>query len=284
VRVSVGAGRAGVERVGEDAVHDGVGPEPLAVAGPPRAGGQPLDDPAGGHPLVDQPAVEHPHHRGLVLVDLRVPRDAVPPGDVAVAVGAPAADPLPGPGPLQLAAAEPLGQDGPLVLGDRPLELEQELVVRVVGDRPLDELDVAGDLAGLLQREDPAGMAPGESVGAVDADDVEFARAGGVAEAVEGGAVERRARIALVDVDVIAFGFVAVCGRPAPQGAELAVDRLVAPLPLGRDAGVDRGSHGLHSDLAMNCSNEGMVATRAGSRRPARVAWARHDGGRKWNG
>src|SRR5262249_20938011 len=212
-------------------------------------------------------------------VDLQVPRDAVPPGDVAVAVGALAADPLAGPGLLQLAAAEPLGEDGPLVFGDGPLDLEQELVVRVVGDRPLDELDVAGGLAELLQQEDLVGVAPSESVGAVDADDVEFALAGGVAEAVEGGAVEPRARIALVDVDVIVFEFVAVCGRPAPQGVELAVDRPVTPLPLGRDSGVDRRSHGLHSDLAMSCSNEGMVATRAGSRRPARVAWDRHDGG-----
>src|SRR5439155_24850988 len=112
-----------------------------------------------------------------------------------------------------------------------------------------------GGLAELLQQEDLVGIAAGEPVGAVDADDVEFALAGGVAEAVEGGAVEPRARIALVDVDVIVFEFVALCGRPAPQGVELTVDRLVTPLPLGRDAGVDRGSHGLHSDLALNCSN-----------------------------
>ena len=171
-------------------MDDGVGPDPLAVAGPPRAGGQPLDDLADGHPLVDQPAVEHPHHRGLVVVDLQVPGDAVPPGDVTVAVGALAADPLPVPGLLQLAAAEPLGEDGPLVFGDGPLDLEQELVVRVVGDRPLDELDLAGGLAELLQQQDLVGIAPSESVGAVDADDFEFALVGGVAEAVEGGAVE----------------------------------------------------------------------------------------------
>ena len=84
-----------------------------------------------------------------------------------------------------------------------PLDLEQELVVRVVGDRPLDELDVAGGLAELLQQEDLVGVAAGQPVGAVDADDVELALAGGVAEAVEGRAVEPRAGVALVDVDVI---------------------------------------------------------------------------------
>ena len=97
--------------------------------------------------------------------------------------------------------------------------------MRVVGDRPLDELDVAGGLAELLQQEDLVGVAAGQPVGAVDAEDVELALAGGVAEAVEGRAVEPRAGVALVDVDVIVVEFVAVGGRPAAQGVELAVDR-----------------------------------------------------------
>ena len=62
--------------------------------------------------------------------------------------------------------------------------------MRVVGDRPLDERDVAGGLAELLQQEDLVGVASGQPVGAVDAEDVELALAGGVAEAVECGAVE----------------------------------------------------------------------------------------------
>ncbi|HMB03195.1 MAG TPA: hypothetical protein VKP69_05560 [Isosphaeraceae bacterium] len=232
-------------------MHHAVGPEPLAVARPPGPGGQPLDDLANGHPLVDQPAVEHSHHRGLVLVDLQVPRDTVPLGHVAVAVGALAGAPLSGPGLLQLPAAEPLGEDGPLVLGDRALDLEQELVVRVVGDRPLDELDLAGGPAEFLQQEDLVGVAAGQSVGAVDAEDVELALAGGVAETVECGAVEPRARIALVDVNVIVFEFVAVGGRPAAQGVELAVHGLLTPLLLGRDPGVNGRFHLVRSDSEM---------------------------------
>jgi len=253
VHVAVGVGRAGVERVGEDPVHDGVGPEPLAVAGPPGPGGQPLDDLAHGHPFVDQPAVEHPHHRGLVLVDLQVPRDAVSLGHVAVAIGALAGTPLPSPGLLQLAAAEPLGGDGPLVLGDGPLDLEQELIVRVVGEGSVDELDVAGSLAELLQQEDLVGVAAGQPVGAVDAEDVELALAGGVAEAVERRTIEPRARVALVNVDMIVFQFVAVGGRPAAQGVELAVHGLLTPLLLGRDPGVDGRFHLVRSDSEMRC-------------------------------
>ena len=120
--------------------------------------------------------------------------------------------------------------------------------MRVVGDRPLDELDVAGGLAELLQQEDLVGVAPGQPVGAVDAEDVELALAGGVAEAVECGAVEPRARVALVDVDMIVLEFVAVGGRPAAQGVELAVDGLLTPLLLGRDPGVDGRFHRVRSD------------------------------------
>jgi hypothetical protein len=264
-------------------MHDAVGPESLAVAGPPRAGGQPLEDLADGHPLVDQPAVQHPDHFGLRRVDLQMPGDAVPLGDVAVAVGGAAGAPLAGAGLLQLAAAEALGEDSPLVLGDGPLDLEQELVVRVVRDRPLDELNVAGGLAKFLQQEDLVGVASGQSIRAVDADDVEFALARGVAEAVEGRAIEPSAGVTLIDVNMIVFEFVAVGGGPATQGVELAVNRLVASLLVGRDPGVNRGSHDPRSDLDMNYLIDEDEATRAGSRRPARVAWTRHDGEQRWS-
>jgi hypothetical protein len=52
---------------------------------------------------------------------------------------------------------------------------------------------------------------------------------------------------------VIVFEFVALGGRPAAQGLELAVDRLVTPLLVGRDAGVERRFHELHSDPGKRC-------------------------------
>src|SRR4051794_23344766 len=264
-------------------MHDAVGPEPLAVAGPPGPGGQPLEDLTDGHPLVDQPAVEHPDHLGLDLLDLQVPRHAVPIGHESVAVGGLAGDPVAGAGLLELAAAEPLAEHRPLVLGDRPLDLEQELVVRVVGDRPLDELDGAGGLAELLQEEDLVGVAAGEPVGAIDAEDVELALAGGVAEAVQRGAVEPRARIALTNVDVTVLEFMAAGGRPAAEGGEPAVDGLLTPLPHGRDPGVDRRFHRARSYSKINNLLYQNIITIVVSRRPARVAWVRPDGERRWS-
>ena len=178
-------------------------PQPPPAARPPRALGQPLEDLADCHPLVDQPAVQGPHQLGLDLVDRQVSGHAIAGRDVAVAVGGPPGDPGAGPGLLQLATAEAVAEQGPLVLGDGALDLEQELVVRVVGDRPLDELDVAAVLAELLQEEDLVGVLAGQAVGAEDGQDVELAVAGGVPQAVESGAVQALAGVALVGEDVL---------------------------------------------------------------------------------
>ena len=164
--------------------------------------------------LVDRPAVEHADDLGLGLVDQQMAGDAVAPRDVAVAVGDLARGPLPGAGLRELAAAEALAQDGALVLGDGALDLERELVVGVVGDGALDEGDLAAGLAKFFEEEDLVGVLAGQAVGAVDRQDVEFPRAGGIAEAVQAGAVEPRPRIALVGEDVLRPQFVPSFGGP----------------------------------------------------------------------
>src|SRR5262249_45296870 len=163
--VAVEVAGAGVDRIGEDAVDDRGGPQPPAAARPPRAGRQALADLADGQVLVDQPAVEQADDLGLGLVDQQVAGGAVALGDVAVAVGDLAGGPLPGAGLLELAAAEALAQDGTLVRGDGALDLEQELVVGVVGDGALDEGDRAAGLAQFFEEKDLVGVLAGQAVG-----------------------------------------------------------------------------------------------------------------------
>jgi hypothetical protein len=62
------------------------------------------------------------------------------------------ADELAGAGLLQLAAAEPLAQQRPFILGDRPLDLQQELVAGVVRDGAAEECHGAAGAAELLQQ------------------------------------------------------------------------------------------------------------------------------------
>src|SRR5207248_698156 len=100
--------------------------------------------------------------------------------------------------------------------------------------------------------------------------------AGGVAEAVEGGAVEPRPGVALVNEDMIALEFVAVGRGPGAEGTDLAVDGLVTPLLLGRDPGINGGSHGPNSPLlSMGCRRP-PDRRRAGVGRPARAGGGHH--------
>jgi hypothetical protein len=86
--------------------------------------------------------------------------------------------------------------------------------VGVIGDGALDEGDLAAGLAEFFEEEDLVGVLAGQAVGAVDGQDVEFALAGGVAEAARAGAAEPRPRVALVGEDVLGPQLVPLCGSP----------------------------------------------------------------------
>src|SRR5918994_4021066 len=224
----------------------------LARARVPGPEVQPLEDLADGHPLLDQPAVEHAHERGFVLVDLEAPAGPVAARDVAVAVGRAPADEPAGPRLLQLAAPEPLAQQGALVLGDRPLDLQEKLVAGIVGDGAVEEGYRAAGAAELLEDQCLIGILAREAVRAEHRDDVDLGVADGVPQGVEPGAVEPGAAVALVAEGMLGPELVAGLVRPGAQGRDLAVDGLLALLPLGRDPGIDGGAHA--SSPSVGCS------------------------------
>jgi len=243
VAVAVGVGRAGVGRVGQDAVDDRLRPWALARARVPRPEVQPLEDLAERQPLVDEPAVEHARDRRLGVVDDQVAGRPVALGHVAVAVGRPAAEVLAGAGLLQLAPSEPLPEQRPLVFGDRALDLQQQLLVGVVADGALQEGDLAAGAAQLLQQQHLVGVLAGQAVGAEDGHRPELPGLGVVPQPVQARPVQARAAVALVRVDVRRVERVAVPIHPGAQRGQLALNGLLASLPLGRDAGVDRDLH-----------------------------------------
>ena len=144
---------------------------------------------------------------------------------------------------MQPAAAGPLGDERPLVLGDGPADLEQQLVLRVVGERPVGELDPAAAALQLLQKQDLVDGVAGQPVGVGDEDAVELGRRGEVAELVEAGATQRRPGVPVVAEDVVILERPLALRDAAAQAVELLVDGLRLGLALGRDPGVDRGSH-----------------------------------------
>nr|WP_228421535.1 hypothetical protein [Skermanella mucosa] len=91
-------------------------------------------------------------HRTVLLVD------------VAVAIRGPAGQNLTGSSLLQLAAAEAFRQHRPFVLGDRPLNLEQKLIVRVVGNGAMQELDGAAGAAEFFEQQHLVGVLASQSI------------------------------------------------------------------------------------------------------------------------
>ena len=280
--VAVGVAGAGIDGIREDVVDDRVGPHAPPASRPPRPVGQAADDRPDRQLVIDQPAVHHPHHGRLGVVDDQVAGHVVPLGDVAVAVRGPAGDPCPGPRPLDLTPAEPLPEDGPLVLSYGPLDLQEELVVRVGGDRALHEFDATAGLAKLLEQEHLIGVAACQAVGAVDGDDIELRRGRRIPEPVKSGAVESSPGVAGVGEDVFGAKVMSLLGDPLPKGRKLTVDRLVAFLLLGRDSCVDRYSHGRAPLVGQRKRTAESV--REGTGWPSRPAVCRRVSGRRRNG
>ncbi len=205
---------------------------------------QPFQDLPDRHLFVREPAVEHAHQLGFRVVDHEMARHDIIARDVAVAIRGPAALVVSIAGLLQLAAAETLAQDGALVFGDGTLDLQQQLVVRIVRDRVLQECHPAAGAAEFLEQQDLIGIAPRKPVGAQYDDVLDGSVADGVTQSVETRPVEPCAAVSLVAEDMLLGELVVAGGDPGAQGGELAVDGLETFLALGRDAGIEGCAHG----------------------------------------
>ena len=171
VVVAIGVGGAGIDRIGEDVVHDRRPPGTTARARVVRPGVQPLEHLSDGHLLIDEPAVEHAHQLRLGVVDDEMAGDGIVARHVAIAVRGAATEVVPITRLLQLAAAETLAQHGALVFGDGALDLQQQLVTRVIRDWTLQERHLAAGTAELLEQQDLIGVAPRQTIRAQHSDE-----------------------------------------------------------------------------------------------------------------
>jgi len=204
---------------------------------------EPFQNLPDAHALVDQPAVHRADQVRLGIVDDQVARHTLAFWHVAVAVRSSAAQVLTGTRPLQLAAAKPLAEQGSLVLGDRSLDLEQELVTWIFANRPMDEDHLATSALELLEEKYLIDVFARQAIWAEHHDGTNFAILDGIAQTIEPWPVESGAAVALVQKDVLGGNRVAVRLGPCPQYGELALDGLLTFLPLGRHARVDCDLH-----------------------------------------
>jgi hypothetical protein len=242
--IAIGVGGAGVDRIGEDVMHDRWPPGMPARARVVRSSIEPLEHLANGHLFIDEPVVEHTHHLRLGVINDEVAGDSIVARHVAIAVRGAATEVMPITRLLQLAAAKPLTQHGALIFGDGALDLQQQLVIWVIGNRMLQECHLAASTAELLKQQDLVSIAPRQTIRAQHHDELDGTVTDHVAQGVEAGSIEPRAAVALVAEDVLLRKLVSFSPDPAPQSGELAVDGLLALLALGRDAGIEGGAHG----------------------------------------
>ena len=171
---AIGHRPAGIGRVAQDAAHAGHGPPRLARRGRHPQPGQPRRELIQGCRRLQVPVEQlRDQHR---LLRLYPDRGRVP-GPVqvqAVAERRPSprqqrARPKPG----VPAAPHPLSDQRALVLGHRPADLQQQLIMRVIAHRPVQELHLAAMASQLLDQQHLVDVVPGQPVRRGHQDNVE---------------------------------------------------------------------------------------------------------------
>jgi hypothetical protein len=103
---------------------------------------------------------------------------------------------------LKLAAPEPFGQHGTLILGNGSLNLQQQLIIRVVGDGMVQEDHLASDAAELLQQQDLIGVFAGQTVRAEHRNYVDGGITDRIAQPIQTGPVQTGSAVTLVSEDM----------------------------------------------------------------------------------
>ena len=150
-------------------------------------------------------------------------------------------------------APAPLQDLGALVLGDHPLDLEQEVVLGAGTDRSVDEHHLGTGPSELLDQQDLVGVAARQAVGSEDVDAVDQTARHPVAQPLQSRAPQGGAAEPLVDKDILGLERDAVGADPVAQRGHLAVHGVAARLLISRNPCVKgdlKVRHPQPSDLA----------------------------------
>lgn len=214
-------------------------PDLLPPSRPPSRRVQLAEDPVDRRPLLGVPGKHLPHHRRFVLGDPDLPIAPVLARPVSVSVGRLWRRKLAATRPVQPPPPAAIEHLGALVLRDRPLDLEQQLVVGGVIDRPLAEEDLHTRALQLLQQDHLVGVPPSESIGAQDDHHVlpTFPRV--VPQLVQRGTIQPSAAVPVVGVRQRLGVPEALLIRESDDGGELALDRLLLLLQPSRNSRIE---------------------------------------------
>jgi hypothetical protein len=136
------------------------------------------------------------------LVDDQAGRHTIVSGHEAVAIGGTSMHGMTLAGFLELATSEPIGENRPLILGDRALDLQQKLIVGIVGDRMKQEDYLAPGPPELLEQQNLIGIFSSQAVRAVHRDDIDIRIVNRITQTIKGGPIEAGAAVSLVAEDI----------------------------------------------------------------------------------
>jgi hypothetical protein len=122
-------------------------------------------------------------------------------------------------------------------------DLQQQLVVRVLAHRPIEELDPAPGGRQLLEQEHLVDVVARQPVGGGDQHHVQRARRGAVAQPLQAGALEAGAAEAVIAEEVVGRHRPALLPCPRLQPFQLLRDAVGLGLALGGHAHIDPRSH-----------------------------------------
>ena len=241
---AVGQRPAGVGRVAQDAPDAGHVPaRPAHRGGHPQIG-QPPGQPVDGGPGFEVPVEQLRDQRRLPRVH---PHRVGPAGPLGV-------QPVPERrrGPRQQrarpqlrlpAAAHPLGDQRPLVLRDRPPDLQQQLIVRISAHRPVQELHLAAMPGQLLDQQHLVDVVAGQPVRRGHQDHVQLGQRRVIAEPVQPRPADTGTAIAVIAVDVLVIQLPAALPGRRAQPVKLLLDALRLSLAGSRDPRIRCHSH-----------------------------------------
>ena len=242
---AVGQRPAGIGRVAQDAAHAGRVPARPAPRGRHPQIGQPPGEPVHGGLRFEVPAGQLGNqHRLTGLHSHRIG----PAGPLGV-------QPVPERrrGPRQQrarpqlrlpAAAHPLGDQRPLVLRDRPADLQQQqLVVRVGAHRPVQELHLAAAGGQLVDQQHLMDVVAGQPVRRGHQDNVQPGQRRVIAKPAWPRPADTGAAIAVIAVDVLVIQLPAALRGRRAQPVKLLLDALCLGLAGGRYPRIRRHAH-----------------------------------------
>ena len=149
----------------------------------------------------------------------------------------------------EAAPAHPVADQGALILSDRPTNLQQQLVVRVLPHGPLNKLDAAAMRLEFLNEHGLVHVLARQPIWRSYDHALELGQrrpvAQLVAQLVEPWSTQARSAVASIAEDGVLIYRFSLAGDVSPQPLQRLLDGLRLGLPAGGDAGVEGNAHQL---------------------------------------